>query len=267
MSKAIAFIKRGFFNAVSYPTALGLKAISLFITVASFYYLALLFGTQEQNPLLRPYGGNYLAFLIIGVIFQNFTSLALGSFSREIGNEQNMGTLEFLLMSRTRLGFVLIYAALWEFIWNTLTSVIMLAVGIAVFGIRLDANLPVAILTVLLTILSLSGIGMASAGIILITKQGDPITWAVSTASGFLSGVYYPVEVLPPFLKNISLLLPTTHALVALRQSIINNAPFHQLQSELIVLFLFSLITIPVGLFIFSYGFNRARYEGSLGHY
>ncbi len=267
MNKAIAFIKRGLFNAISYPTAMVLKVISLFITVASFYYLALLFGTQEENPLLRPYGGNYLAFLIVGVIFQYFTSLALGSFSREISDEQKMGTLEFLLMSRTKLGFILIYAALWEFIWNTLTSIVILVVGIAVFGIKLDANLPLAILTVLLTVLSLSGIGMASAGIILITKQGDPIAWALGVASGFLSGVYYPIDVLPPALKNVSLLLPTTHALIALRQSIINNATFYQLRSELIILSLFSLVTIPLGLFIFSYGFNRARTEGSLSHY
>lgn len=267
MSVALAFIKRGYLMMTSYPTAMLLRFVSLFLTVASFYFLAQLVGTQNENTLLLPYGGNYLAFLLIGVIFQNFVSMSLGAFSREISGEQNMGTLEFLLMSRVRLGFLLLSSGLWELIWNIATSTVMLAAAIAIFGVRLQSDIPTTVFIMFLTMTSLAGIGMASAGVILITKQGDPITWAVSMLSGFLSGVYYPVEVFPPFLRNLSFFLPTTHALIALRRAVISNVSWMQLSSELIMLVAFSCITVPAGLLIFTYGFNRARLEGSLSHY
>src|SRR5438128_1912272 len=75
-----------------------------------------------------------------------------------------------------------------------------------------------------LTLLALSGIGLASAGIILVTKQGDPVTWFVGITSGFLGGVVFPIEVLPAPIHRVALLLPTTHALAALRQALINGA-------------------------------------------
>lgn len=76
---------------LSHRTALIMQSMSLFLGVASFYYLSQLVG---ENALLAGYGGGYLSFLVVGAIFQNFTSVAFGSFSKSISGEQQMGTLE-----------------------------------------------------------------------------------------------------------------------------------------------------------------------------
>lgn len=267
MGKALAFIKRGYFTMVSYPVAMGLSLINLFVTIASFYFLAKLVGPQHDSPLLRRYGGNYLSFLVIGVIFQNFISLSLGSFSKSIGNEQKMGTLELLLMSKTPLYQVLLCSALWGFLWTALTSAIMLCTAVLIFSVRLDVNFPLALLVLFFAITSAAGIGMMSAGVIMVTKQGEPLGWLLSLVTGFLSGVYYPVQIFPPFLEKVSLLLPTTHALIALRQAIISGVSLAQIRGELFLLIAFSCATIPLGIATFTYGFNRARWEGTLSHY
>lgn len=252
---------------VSYPMAMVLRFVGLFLNVASFYFLAKLVGPQSESTFLQPYGSNYLAFLVIGIIFQNFVTLSLGSFSKGIRGEQKMGTLELLLMSKTRLGILLLYSAIWEFIWNIFTSTAMISTAVLVFGVKLHVNVLGTLLIILLTITSLVGIGMASAGVIMVTKKGDPITWVLSMVTGFFSGVYYPIDVFPSILRRFSMILPTTHALVALRKVVMKNASWQQIQNELFILVALSFITIPVGLKIFSYGYNRARCEGTLSHY
>ncbi len=267
MYQPIAFIKRGFLTISSYPIALALQLLNTLITVASFYFLAKLVGFQQNHPLLERYGGNYMAFLLIGVIFQSFISVAHRSFSRAIRSEQNMGTLELLLMSKTPLPLILLYSALWSFLMTSVTTGIILLTAILMFDLHLSVNIASTLVVFVLAIISMTGIGMVSAGIIMITKEGDPVSWFISLLTGFLSGVYYPVEVFPRPLQKLALALPTTHALAALRQSLLNNPSLYQIQNEIIVLLGFSCLTIPLGIWMFVYGFNRARVAGSLSYY
>lgn len=251
MTKPAAFIYRGVITMFSYRTALVLQILSMFITTASFYFLAKLVGFQANNPYLAQYGGNYMVFLIIGIIFQSFVAVSQSSFSQTIRNEQYMGTLESLLLSNTPLHKILSYSSLWTFLFTAINT----------------GNYLASTIVLVLSIVSLAGIGMISAGVIMVTKQGDPISWFVSIVSAFLSGVYYPIEVLPKFLKSLALILPNTHALIALRQSLINNYSVWQVKDQILILLLFSFITIPLGIMAFRKGFDRARKEGTLSYY
>jgi ABC-2 type transport system permease protein len=211
MTKPTAFIYRGIITMFSYRTAMVLQILSMFISTASFYFLAKLVGFQENNPYLAQYGGNYMVFLIIGIIFQSFVSVSQSSFSQTIRNEQYMGTLESLLLSRTPLYQILTYSSLWTFIFTVINTGVILAIAVVVFKVELNINLLASTIILLLSIVSLAGIGMISAGVIMVTKQGDPISWFISIISAFLSGVYYPIEVLPKFLKGLALILPNTN--------------------------------------------------------
>lgn len=267
MNRVIAFIYRGWITMFSYKTALVLQFLSMLVTTASFYFLAKLVGFQANNPYLAQYGGNYMSFLIIGVIFQSFVSVSQNSFSSTIRNEQLMGTLESLLMSRTPLYQILVYSTLWTFIFTLINIVVILAAAILVFKVSLNVNYLSAFIIFFLSIISLGGIGMISAGVIMVTKQGDPVSWFVTMLSAFLSGVYYPIEVLPKFLKSLALILPNTHALIALRQTLTNHYSISQVKGQILILVIFALVTIPLGIISFKLGFDRSRKEGTLSYY
>ena len=106
-----------------------------------------------------------------------------------------------------------------------------------------------------------------SAGIIIVTKVGDPITWAFTTLTGLLSGVLFPVEYLPGYLQTVSMLLPTTHALHALRLTLIQSAGIAEVMPQLMLLAVMTLITVPLGFIIIRIGYNQARKVGSLAQY
>jgi ABC-2 type transport system permease protein len=267
MTKPAAFIYRGIITMFSYRTALVLQILSMFITTASFYFLAKLVGFQGSNPYLAQYGGNYMVFLIIGIVFQGFVSVSQSSFSQTIRNEQYMGTLESLLLSKTPLYQILSYSSLWTFLFTAINTGVILAIAVIVFQVNLNVNYLASAIILVLSIVSLAGIGMMSAGVIMVTKQGDPITWFVSIISAFLSGVYYPIEVLPKFLKGLALILPNTHALIALRQTLINHYSVWQVKDQIFLLLVFSFLTVPLGIVAFRKGFDRARKEGTLSYY
>jgi ABC-2 type transport system permease protein len=265
--KGWLFIKRGFFSALSYRIALLLGLLSGLVSFLQFGFMGRFLSEGNTFPLLAQYGGNLLAYLIIGSAFTNFVVFSLNSFQKTIREEQLMGTLEYLLMSDTPLGGILLYSALWNFL-NTLLNTAGLFLFVTVlFNIPLSINLVAAGMILLSTILSLSGIGLMSAGVIMITKRGDPISWVFTTLTGLLSGVFFPLEVLPHYLQTVSSILPTTHALRALRLTLTRGASLAEIVPELTFLVITSCLTIPLGFLALHLGFDKARKRGSLGEY
>jgi ABC-2 type transport system permease protein len=266
MIKAFVFIKRGWFTLISYKMEFILKYLGLFINVTMFYFISKLI-KGSVNPFLMEYGGDYTAFIIIGVSFQSFVSTSLQSFSSSIMREQTMGTLEFLLLSKTRLSQILIFSALWNFILVLINTLIIFIFAVFIYGVQFKINFLSAFMILALTIFTFSGIGMMSAAMIIVFKQGDPINWIFSTISGLLSGVYFPVKVLPGFLQKAAAFLPNTYALEAIRAALLKQATMHMIGKEILILLLFSVCTIPAGIALFYWGFNRARKDGSLVQY
>lgn len=265
--KAWLFVKRGLLSMLSYRTALALGLLSSLVGILQFGFMARFLSAGNSFPLLAPYGGNLLAYLIIGSAFMGFVGVSLNSFQGAIRAEQQMGTLEYLLLSDTLLGAILLYSALWNFLYTLFNTAILFLFVITLFQVPLSINLLAAGIILLLTILALSGIGLMSAGIIMVTKQGDPINWIFTTLTGLLSGILFPVEILPAWLQAVSYLLPTTHAIKALRLTLTSGAGPTDVAQEITFLMIAASLTIPSGLFAFSLGFNKARRAGSLGEY
>ena len=267
MYRAFLFIKRGLVTLISYKTALALGIVGSFVGLLQFTFMGKFLNDGNSFPALTSYGGNLLAYLIIGTAFSSFLGVSLSSFSSTIRSEQQMGTLEFLLLSNTRLEMILLYSGLMNFLQAFVNVALLLAIVILVFGIPMDINLPAAIAAMILTVTSLSGIGLMSAGIIIVTKVGDPISWAFTSLTSLFSGVLFPVEYLPTYLRPISMLLPTTYALDALRLALIKNASTASIAPQLTVLLILTLLTLPLGFIVLRIGYNRARYSGSLSQY
>lgn len=266
MYKAWVFIKRGFAHNTSYRLAFALNFINMLVGVISFYYLSRLI-ESGNTALLAEYRNNAAAFIVVGTTFNSFVSLALRSYSGSISSEQMLGIIEHWWIARTPLTQLVIFSTFWEFLWPIGTSLVTFTMMALAFQVQFSINLPVTVVLFLLTLTSISGLGMMSAGVIMVSKHGDPIGFLWGILSGLLSGVYYPIQVLPGWLQAVSAVLPTTHALHGLRAALINGATFYDVRGELAILTLFTVITVPLGLWAFHAGFNRARYEGSLAQY
>ncbi len=232
-----------------------------------FFFLARLVGPGMGNRL-APYGGDFFAFVLIGVAFSDYLYVSLDAFSSQIRAAQMEGTLEALLVTPTSVPTILLSSSLYSFTLSSIRVVAYLGFGALFFGLPLHlASAPAFLLILGITVAAFSGIGLLSAAFIIVFKQGSPINALIGVASGLLGGVYYPVTILPSWLKPFANLLPITHALEAMRQVLLNGATLSAVRGEVLILTLFAAILLPMGLLSMGYGFKVARCEGSLIHY
>jgi ABC-2 type transport system permease protein len=265
--KCWAFLKRDFINEISYKFSFFLQFFGVFLSIAVFFFLSKLFEGQEI-PYLKPYGGNYFAFVLIGIAFSNYLNVAVRSLSKSIRDAQMMGTLEALLVTQTELPTIILGSSLYSYFFTSFQVFIYLILGVFVFGVNLGAaNYIGAMIILVFTITSFGSIGIISASFIMMFKRGDPITWLVTSLSWLLGGVFYPVQVLPSWLETLSNLLPITHSLNGMRLALLQGYTLKELMPSILALLLFTIFLLPVSVFIFTKAVKRAKVEGSLAQY
>ncbi|MDD5195863.1 MAG: ABC transporter permease, partial [Candidatus Omnitrophica bacterium] len=158
--------------------------------------------------------------------------------------------------------------SIWDFAFASLKILTYLMIGICFFGMRFNnPNIFAGLLIIILSIACFSSIGIMSAGFILIFKRSEPIGWFISSLTGLLGGVYFPVEVLPPKLQAISYALPITYSLRSLRHALLSGYSFKMLIPDILTLVIFSMVLVPLALAIFKHTLRCVKTDGSLVHY
>jgi ABC-2 type transport system permease protein len=119
MNKPLAFLKRDLLIEASYRFSFVFQVASVLFTVASYYFLARFIGSSVV-PGLDAYGGDYFAFVLIGVALYDYLGTSLNAFSRSIRESQLTGTLEALLSTQTSLPTVILSSSAYPFLWTSL---------------------------------------------------------------------------------------------------------------------------------------------------
>jgi ABC-2 type transport system permease protein len=79
-----------------------------------------------------------------------------------------------------------------------------------------------------------------------------------------VSGVYYPVSVLPTFMQWIAKISPATYALRGTRKAILSGAGIGGVWSEIWPLIVIGIVSVPAGLVVFGLGERHAKRHGKL---
>jgi len=265
--KMLAFIKKDFLTQASYRLVFIFSWVSILITVATFYFIAKLFG-QDKILYLKEYQTGYFPFVLVGIVFFGYLSTAMHSFSGNIRQEQLLGTLEAMLVTPTKFSTIIISLSIWDFIFTSIITIVYLLVGVLFFKVDLSQmNLLATLIILIFTIISCSSIGIISASFILIFKKGDPINWLVNTFLAFFGGVFFPITILPRGLQIASYILPITYSLRGLRGALLQGASLKMLALDIGMLLVFCVILLPFSIWIFKYAIKKAKVNGSLVHY
>jgi ABC-2 type transport system permease protein len=261
-----AFFVRDFRIEISYKAGFALGVIGTILNVAIYYFITRVFGSVAA-PYLQTYGGSYFAFVVIGVAFSDYMAVGIGATSSSLRSEQVTGTLELMLLSPTRLPVMLLSSSLWSYAFATVNVLVYLLMG-AALGMSLgQANVPFALLSLLVAIVSFNALGFLAASLVLVIKYGNPLGWLIRVSSMVLAGVFYPVSVLPDWLHLIGQVLPLTHALELMRRSLLLGEGITELWGELLALTILTVVLLPLGLLACNLAIRFARMNGSLSHY
>ena len=262
-----AFVRREAVAMAGYRTALLMRGVTFLLAVVSLVFFARFVGAAA-NPHLQRYGGSYLAFSIVGLLAAELQQVGLSGLAHRIRMAQIMGVLEAELSTPAPPWIVLAAAPIYELGTAALRSAAYMVAAALLLGVRFAAvNWLSVALTVPLVLAAFGGLGLVTAATTMMVRKSNPIAMVLGAVSLLLSGVVYPVSVLPTWLQRTAELLPLTHALEALRGGLLAGASVGQLRSSMMALALFAAILIPAGLAAFLHALRRARIDGSLTHY
>jgi len=202
--------------------------------------------------------------LVIGALLWNYLSRLYEEISMSIAYERWEGTLEYTFMAPVSRAVHLLGVSLYSLINSIVTSVIVL-VGLMLFT---DLSLRGANLFGVLVVLAVSTVAFVGLGLfaavfpVMSAERGAEATHIFQGSLLLVSGVYYPVEVLPAWLQPLSKISPATYTLSACRKLFgvgdpnstaehLAGAPLSAVSHELLILALMGAILLPLGLVVF----------------
>ena len=261
--QARIFVKRGFIHNSSYRLNFSLSIVNILIGLVSYYFLSKI----ARADKLGEFGQNPAGFIIVGTTFTTFVSVALASYAGSIRSEMFLGTIEHWLLSASSLTRLVTLSTVWEFLWPMITTVITFTVLVVVLGVHFNVDWWTTVVFFLLTVITMSGFGLMSAGIIMVSKIGDPLSAAWGAVNSLLIGSLFPITVLPGWMQAISHALPNFHALNGIRAGLLQHASLASEAHELLVVLAFCVAVVPLGILCFRAGFERARAQGTLAQF
>jgi ABC-2 type transport system permease protein len=193
--------------------------------------------------------------------------MGVSSFMSTIQEAQQAGTLEVLMTTPTGGSTVLLLSAISSLAGKGLTFSIYLAGGLVLAGVRFaHVSLLPACIVLVLSFAIAAALGMGTAALQLLTQKGSAILWLLGSAVWMLAGAMFPISVLPRWLQFVSLAIPMTHALTAMRLTLISGGLPAGLLNEIAVLAGFALLLLPLSLVLFEKALRYARRTGSLSY-
>jgi len=262
-----ALFQRDLALARSYRFAFVLQLFEILLGVAAFYYLSRFVQSPQLTQSL-PQSGSYFAFALVGVAFFDYLSVSLNAFDESLEEARQNGTLESLVVTQTPLPVILAGSALYPFAALSLRTAGYLVWGVFLFGFSAaQANWFGALIVLGASILSFIGLGVLSASYSLVFKRGNPVKWLFLGVSGLVSGVMYPVRVLPGALQWIARLVPATYSLEGMRAALLGHAPIGELWPAIRALLVFAIILLPASFAAFAWALRRTKITGTLTHF
>src|SRR5512136_537076 len=214
----------------------------------------------------RSQSQNMVIYLAIGTIVWRYLSVIFYWVTDVIGIERWEGTIEYTLMAPIQRITHMLGQTSFAVVYSMFHTIVILGATALFFDLNLaNANLVGA--TVMLIAGSFSFIGISVVGAVLpllFPERGSQMTHVIIALLLLVSGVYYPVEVLPGWLQALSRLSPATYVLYGVRDSLVKGAPTLTLWPYLWPLLVIGALTIPAGMRIFYWAEQYAKRTGKL---
>jgi ABC-2 type transport system permease protein len=192
----------------------------------------------------------YIDFLVPGIV--GMTVMQLGLFGVAFGFVQlkRTGALRRLFATPTSPGYFLSAQVASRLVLGYVQVAILIGIGIW-FGLQMFGSWVVLAAIVGMALLIFLAMGFGVAGWAKNEDQAAPVANLISLPMMFLSGVFFPREAMPEFLRGITAFLPLTYVTDALRGVMNNGSGLVDLGPQLLGMAVWSVITFVIAVRLF----------------
>ncbi len=256
IEKIYYFMKRDMISFATYKTNMLLLVFTSLFGALTFAFLG---QSVTMQSYLNQYHLNFTTYLLIGLAFSTYLSQSLTLVQKTI----NPWALEEVLVSPTRLSTFIIGSSIWGFVWSTGVVIVFLGVGVLGFGVSLSINVIGTLIVLALGVGTFLGFSMIGAGILIVTKQGDPVTALITLTTSLFGNVLFPPQVMPAALQVISYVLPQYYFFTCIRL-MLTGWTVQMILPQLLILALMCAVMVPLGYTVYSQCLKSARKNGTL---
>ena len=205
-------------------------------------------------------------YLLIGALLWGYLSLVFMEAAYAISWERWEGTIEYTFMAPVKRITHLMGICLFAIGYGLARTVVVLIVAAAMF--RLDfsrADVAAALAVLAASTLPLIGLSILTSVLPLLSPQkGEQMSIAVQGFLLLVSGVYYPLTVLPLPMQLAGAASPLTYALSGMRRSLLDGVDVAGELPVIAVLVGMGAVLIPVSVVVFGWAERRAKKLGLL---
>jgi ABC-2 type transport system permease protein len=214
---------------------------------------------------LTPAARNELATkLLVGGVIWAFLGIIFEIVTETVAWERWEGTIEYTFMAPVSRPVHLIGMGIYAVIYGLVRAAAVFVAVVAFIGLHLPhANYTAAVELLAIASVSFIGVGMMTAVLPLISpEKGTQLGFVAQGLMLVVSGVYYPVSVLPGWMQWVAKISPATYALRGNRRQVLTGAGLAW--ADVWPLLVIGAFSIPIGLVVFRAGERYAKKHGKL---
>jgi ABC-2 type transport system permease protein len=262
-SAAGAIAKRDLLIFFSYRTRFVTTFFTTAVSTTLFYYVSRLVSSSRVGT-----ADDYFAFVVVGLIIFGVLTSTLSTPIATLRAELQTGTFERMVLSA--FGPVRCIASLLIFPLLLALAIALLTLAYAAIVFGLDVRWETVWLAVpvgALGALAFAPFGLLMTAGVVLFKQTNAGATFVITGVTLLAGIYFPVELLPSWIRWASEVQPFTPAVDLLRNVLVGTPLGSPLWEILLKLGGFTLLLFPVAILALRAALTHARRRGTIIEY
>ncbi len=209
---------------------------------------------------------NMVIYLAIGTIVWRYLSVIFYWVTDVIGIERWEGTIEYTLMAPIQRITHMLGQTSFAVVYSMFHTIVILGATLLFFNITLtNANLITPFVVLLAGSFSFIGFSIVGSVLpLLFPERGSQMTHVIIALLLLISGVYYPVSVLPQWMQTAALISPATYVLEGVRAGLLDGATVEMVWPQIWPLLIIGAVTLPLGLKVFEWAERYAKRTGKL---
>jgi ABC-2 type transport system permease protein len=204
--------------------------------------------------------------LLIGTVVWSYLGILFEILTETVAWERWEGTIEYTFMAPLSRATHLLGMGAFAALYGLLrTAALFLAVVLFLNLHFASADFATAGIVLAVSSFAFLGIGIMTAVLPLISpEKGAQLGFIGQGLLLVVSGVYYPVSVLPQWMQWLSTISPATYALEGIRRAVLDGASVSAVWDDIWPLLVIGAVAIPLGLLVFRQGEIYAKRNGRL---
>ncbi len=263
LSAAAAYVRRDFQLAISYRLSFAGQYLSIFFSLSMFYFVSRLVHVSVFSS-----ADAYYAFAVIGLVILQVLNSTFQTPSSSLRQELVAGTFERILVSPFGAVNSVIAMLIFPLLMALVSGLVMLVFTSLAYDVHVSwSTAPLAIPIGILGAASFAPFGILTMAIVMAAKQAAGfVTWIVAGIA-LVSGLYFPIALLPEWVRWAAYVQPFTPSVDLLRHVLVGtplNAPAWVLVGRVAA---FGAVLLPASFLLLRLALAFSHRRGTIVEY